>query len=58
MTVSGTIKPGAPASGATIEVLTMKTSGGSPQFGEKTKVKLGAGKTTFTAHFKLKTGFR
>jgi len=58
VTVSGTIKPGAPASGATIQVLTMKTSGGPPTFGEKTKVKLGAGKTKFTVHFKLKTGFR
>ena len=58
VTVSGTIKPGAPASGATIQVLTMKTSGGSSQFGEKATVKVGAGKTKFTAHFKLKTGFR
>jgi ABC-type tungstate transport system permease subunit len=58
VTVSGTIAPGAPSSGAAIEVLTMKTSGGSPQFGEKTRVKLGAGKTKFTVHFKLKTGFR
>jgi tungstate transport system substrate-binding protein len=58
VTVSGTIKPGAPASGATIEVLTMNTSGGSSQFGEKTKVKVGDGKTKFTVHFKLKTGFR
>jgi ABC-type tungstate transport system permease subunit len=58
VTVSGTIKPGAPASGATVQVLTMKTSGGPPSFGEKTKVKLGAGKTKFTVHFKLKTGVR
>jgi tungstate transport system substrate-binding protein len=58
VTVSGTIKPGAPASGATIEVLTMKTAGGAPQFGEKTTVKLGSGKTKFTVHFKLKTGNR
>jgi tungstate transport system substrate-binding protein len=58
VTVSGTIKPGAPASGATIEVLTMKTSGSPPQFGEKTTVKVGSGKTKFTVHFKLKTGFR
>jgi len=58
VTVSGTIKPGAPTSGATIQVLTMKTSGGSPSFGEKTKVKLGSGKTKFTVHFTLKTGFR
>jgi tungstate transport system substrate-binding protein len=58
VTVSGTIKPGAPASGATIQVLTMKTAGGAPQFGEKTKVKLGAGKTKFTVHFTLKTGNR
>jgi ABC-type tungstate transport system permease subunit len=58
VTVSGTIKPGAPSSGATVEVLTMKTTGGSPTFGEKTKVKLGAGKTKFTVHFKLKTGSR
>jgi tungstate transport system substrate-binding protein len=58
VTVSGTIKPGAPASGATIQVLTMRTAGGSPQFGEKTKVKLGAGKTKFTVHFTLKTGNR
>ncbi len=58
ITVAGTIKPGAPSSGATIEVLTMKTSGGSSQFGEKTKVKLGRGKTKFTVHLKLGTGFR
>ena len=58
VTVSGTIKPNAPASGATIEVLAMKTSGGSPTFGEKAKIKLGAGKTKFTAHFKLGSGFR
>ena len=36
----------------------MNTSGGSSQFGEKTTVKVGRGKTKFTAHFKLKTGFR
>lgn len=58
LTVSGTIKPGAPKSGATIEVLAMKTAGGPPQFGEKTTVKVAKGKTKFTAHFKLKTGFR
>jgi ABC-type tungstate transport system permease subunit len=58
VTVSGKVSPGAPASGATVQVLTMKTSGGSPQFGEKTKVKLGAGKTKFTVHFNLKPGFR
>jgi hypothetical protein len=58
VTVSGTINPGAPASGATIEVLTMKTAGASPTFGEKTTVKLGTGKTKFTVHFKLTTGHR
>jgi len=58
VTVSGTVSPGAPASGATIEVLTMSTSSGTAAFGEKTKVKLGAGKTKFTVHFKLKPGFR
>ena len=58
LTVSGTIKPGAPASGATVEVLAMKTAGGSPQFGEKTTVKVGRGNTKFTARFTLKTGFR
>ena len=58
LTASGTIKPGAPSSGATIEVLAMKTAGGPPQFGEKTTVKVGRGKTKFTAHFKLKTGYR
>jgi ABC-type tungstate transport system permease subunit len=58
VTVSGTITPAAPASGATIEVLTMNTSGGTAAFGEKTTVKLGAGKTKFTAHFRLKTGLR
>ena len=58
VTVSGTITPGAPASGATIEVLTMNTSGGTAAFGEKTRVKLGAGNTKFTVHFKLKTGLR
>jgi len=58
VTVSGTITPGAPASGATIEVLTMRTSNGTAAFGEKTTVKLGAGNTKFTVHFKLKTGLR
>ena len=58
VTVSGSIKPGAPGSGATIEVLAMKTAGGSPTFGEKTTVKVGRGKTKFTAHFKLKAGSR
>jgi ABC-type tungstate transport system permease subunit len=58
LTVSGKIKPGAPSGKATIEVLAMKTAGGPPKFGEKTKVKLSRGKTKFTAHFKLKTGFR
>ena len=41
MTVSGSIKPGAVKSGATIEVLAMKTAGGPPKFGEKTTVKVG-----------------
>jgi tungstate transport system substrate-binding protein len=58
MTVSGSIKPGAVKSGATIEVLAMKTAGGPPKFGEKTTVKLKSGKTNFTAKFKLKQGFR
>ncbi len=58
MTVSGKIKPGAPSGKATIEVLAMKTAGGPPKFGEKTKVKVSRGKTKFTAHFKLGTGFR
>jgi tungstate transport system substrate-binding protein len=58
LTVSGTIKPGAPSGGATIEVLAMKTAGGPPQFGEKTTVKVARGKTKFTAHFTLKTGYR
>ena len=58
LTVSGKIKPGAPSSKATIEVLAMKTAGGPPKFGEKTTVKVKRGKTKFTAHFKLKTGFR
>ena len=58
MTVSGSIKPGAVKSGATIEVLAMMTAGGPPKFGEKTTVKLKSGKTNFTAKFKLKQGFR
>ncbi len=58
VTVSGKIKPGAVKSGATIEVLAMKTAGGPPKFGEKTTVKVKSGKTKFTAHFKLKKGFR
>jgi tungstate transport system substrate-binding protein len=58
MTVSGSIKPGAVKSGATVEVLAMKTAGGPPKFGEKTTVKLKSGKTNFTAKFKLKQGFR
>jgi hypothetical protein len=58
MTVPGSIKPGAVKSGATIEVLAMKTAGGPPKFGEKTTVKLKSGKTNFTAKFKLKQGFR
>jgi ABC-type tungstate transport system permease subunit len=58
VTVSGTINPGASARGATIEVLTMKTAGAAPQFGEKTTVKLGPATTKFTVHLKLKTGNR
>jgi ABC-type tungstate transport system permease subunit len=58
VTVSGTVSPGAPSSGATIEVLTMKTSSGTAAFGEKTMVKLAADKTKFTVHFNLKPGFR
>ena len=58
MTVSGSIKPGAVKSGATVEVLAMKTAGGPPKFGEKTTVKLKRGRTNFTAKFKLKQGFR
>jgi hypothetical protein len=58
MTVSGSIKPGAVKSGATVEVLAMKTAGGPPKFGEKTTVKLKSGKANFTAKFKLKQGFR
>jgi len=58
MTVTGSIKPGAVKSGATIEVLAMKTAGGPPKFGEKTTVKVKSGKTNFTAKFKLKQGYR
>ena len=58
VTVKGSIKPGAVKSGATIEVLAMKTAGGPPKFGEKTTVKVKSGKTNFTATFKLKPGFR
>lgn len=58
VTVSGKIKPGAVKSGATIQVLAMKTAGGPPKFGKKTTVKVKSGKTKFTAHFKLKKGFR
>jgi tungstate transport system substrate-binding protein len=58
MTVSGSIKPGAVTSGAEIEVLAMKTSGGPPKFGQKTIVKVKNGNTRFTAHFNLKTGYR
>ncbi len=58
ITVKGSIKPGAVKSGATIEVLAMKTAGGPPNFGEKTTVKVKSGKTNFTAKFKLKQGFR
>jgi tungstate transport system substrate-binding protein len=58
MTVSGSIKPGAIKSGATVEVLAMKTAGGPPKFGGKTTVKLKSGKTKFTAKFNLKQGFR
>jgi hypothetical protein len=36
----------------------MRTSNGTAAFGEKTTVKLGAGNTKFTVHFKLKTGLR
>jgi tungstate transport system substrate-binding protein len=58
VTVTGSIKPGAVKSGATIEVLAMKTAGGPPKFGEKTTVKVKSGKTSFTAKFKLKQGYR
>ncbi len=58
VTLKGAIKPGAVKGGATVEVLAMRTSGGSASFGEKTKVKVKQGKTAFTAHFKLKQGVR
>ena len=58
LTVAGKIKPGAPSGKATVEVLAMKTAGGPPKFGEKATVKVKRGKTKFTAHFKVKTGFR
>ena len=58
MTVTGSIKPGAVKSGATIDVLAMKTAGGPPKFGGKATVKLKSGKTNFTAKFKLATGYR
>jgi tungstate transport system substrate-binding protein len=54
VTVTGKIKPGASKSGAKVQILAMKTSGGPAQFGTKATVKLKAGKTKFTAHFKLK----
>lgn len=53
--ISGKIKP---AGGATVDVLAMKTSGGPPKFGQKASVKVRAGKTKFSAHFKLKRGLR
>src|SRR5262249_46418563 len=58
VTVSGTIKPGAPSSGAKIQVLVMKTDGGSPSFNQKATVKVAKGKSKFTVHFTLKTGHR
>ncbi len=58
VTVTGTIKPAAPKSGASIEVLAMKTTAGPPLFEQKTTVKIANRKTKFTAHFKLKTGLR
>jgi tungstate transport system substrate-binding protein len=58
MTVTGSIKPGAVKSGATIDVLAMKTAGGPPKFGGKATVKVKSGKTSFTAKFKLATGYR
>ena len=58
VTVKGAIKPGAVKGGATVEVLAMRTSGGSASFGEKAKLKVKQGKTGFTAHFKLKQGVR
>ena len=58
MTVTGSIKPGAVKSGATIDVLAMKTAGGPPKFGGKATIKLNSGKTNFTAKFKLATGYR
>ena len=58
VTLNGAIKPGAVKGGATLEVLAMRTSGGSASFGEKAKVKVKQGKTAFTAHFKLKQGVR
>ena len=58
VTLEGAIKPGAVKGGATVEVLAMRTSGGSASFGEKAKVPLKQGKTAFTARFKLKQGVR
>jgi ABC-type tungstate transport system permease subunit len=58
VTLKGAIKPSAVKGGATVEVLAMRTSGGSASFGEKASVKVKQGKTAFTAHFKLKQGVR
>jgi ABC-type tungstate transport system permease subunit len=57
-TVSGTIKPAAPKSGATVEVLALKLNGGSAQFFEKAKLTVRSGKTQLSARFKLATGDR
>ena len=59
LTVSGTIKPGAPSSGATIEVLAMKTAGGPPEVRrEDHRQGQVAARRSSPRTFKLKPGFR
>ena len=58
LTVSGKVSPKAAVSGTKVEVLGLRTGGTSARFVQVGKVTIKKGKSTFTAHAKLKRGYR
>jgi tungstate transport system substrate-binding protein len=58
LTVDGNVSPKAPVAGTKVEVLAMRTGGTSARFVQVGTVTVKKGKSTFTAHGKLKRGFR
>ncbi|MGA2927235.1 MAG: hypothetical protein ABSG43_14790, partial [Solirubrobacteraceae bacterium] len=57
--LSGTVKPAAPAGGATVELLALKTTAGAPaSFDVAARVKLAAGKSAFKLSARLARGAR